>query len=308
MKKCLRCEAEYEINMINKKFQEKNPEIYNLCSYCRKYKKCLNCSNEFNHKQNQTCSKKCAKDLKEKSWLISCGSTHNFSKNSSSRKNWEDKLLKEEGITNVFQREEVKEKSKITCKEKYGFEYPSRHPLYKELKKLQIKKRMIDFPNFYKEKWYEIHIQFINNLGYDPRLHLFGKASKESLNVFDEIFKFCLINGIKEEDIYIGIQNKMEYFLREDKNIYFYDFTIKSKKIIIEFHGIAFHAKNETQIWKNPFTNETAEENIKKRKLKNSLAKKNGFKLLEIWSDNLVNNNIDICKKFIIKNMKIKNI
>lgn len=75
------------------------------------------------------------------------------------------------------------------------------------------------------------------------------------------------------------------------------------KKIIIEFHGIAFHAKNENQIWKNPFTNETTEENIKKRNKKNNIAKKNGFRLLEIWSDDLANINIDICKKFIIKNI-----
>ena len=120
MKKCIKCGTEYDISMISKKYLDKNPEIYNLCSYCRKYKKCLNCGEEFNHKQNQTCSKECSKELKEKSWLISCGSTHNFSKNSSSRKDWEDKLLENEGITNVFQREDVKEKSKITCLDKYG--------------------------------------------------------------------------------------------------------------------------------------------------------------------------------------------
>ena len=74
-------------------------------------------------------------------------------------------------------------------------------------------------------------------------------------------------------------------------------------KIIIEFHGITFHAKNENQIWKNPFTNETAKENIKKRKIKNTFAKKNGFKLLEIWSDNLIVDNINICKKLIIENI-----
>jgi hypothetical protein len=303
MKKCVRCYVEYDINMINKKFIDKNPEIYNLCSYCRKYRKCLNCEKEFHHKQNQTCSKKCAKELKEKSWLISCGATHNFSRKSSSRKKWENDLVNNEGIINVFQREDVKEKSKKTLLRKYGVEYISRHPLIKENKKLKLEKRLIDFPNSFKEKWHELHIQFINNLGYDPRLHLFGKASKESLNVFDEIFNFCLSNGIKEEDIYIGIDGKTEYFLRNDKNIYFYDFTIKSKKIIIEFHGITFHAKNESQIWKNPFTNETKEENIQKRSIKNNLAKKNGFKLLEIWSDNLVNNNINICKKFIIENI-----
>jgi len=64
-----------------------------------------------------------------------------------------------------------------------------------------------------------------------------------------------------------------------------YDFTIRSKKIIIEYHGIAFHAKEKNQNWKSIFTNETPIENIEKRNIKNALAINNGFSLLEIWSD-----------------------
>lgn len=49
---------------------------------------------------------------------------HNFSKNHPSRKRWEKRLLKEEGITNVFQRESVKRKSVQTLLKKYGVESP----------------------------------------------------------------------------------------------------------------------------------------------------------------------------------------
>lgn len=47
------------------------------------------------------------------------GVEHNFSKNSESRKNWEKRLFEEEGITNVFQREDVKLKSLETIITKY---------------------------------------------------------------------------------------------------------------------------------------------------------------------------------------------
>lgn len=50
------------------------------------------------------------------------GEKHNFSKNHPSRKKWEERLLKEEGITNVFQRESVKNKSIDTILKKYGKE------------------------------------------------------------------------------------------------------------------------------------------------------------------------------------------
>ena len=153
MENCIRCGENFYISMISKKYLNKNPEQYKLCSYCRKYRKCLNCEKEFHNKQNQTCSKKCAKELKEKSWLISCGASHNFSNKSSSRKEWENRLLIEEGITNVFQREDVKKKSKITCKKKYGVEnYSSSDECKDKIKKTNLKKYGVD--NYSKtEEW-----------------------------------------------------------------------------------------------------------------------------------------------------------
>lgn len=300
---CKRCNTEYDISMISKKYIDKNPSKYEYCCDCRKYRKCEYCAKEFKHKQNRTCSVECARKLKELSFLQSCGEIHNFSKKSSSRKEWENRLLEREGIANVFQREDVKEKIKKTLNKKYGVDHISKVEYVKKSKNEKVKQKLKYDPHFYKRIWLEVHNNLIKELGYDPRLHVFGKASKASLRVFNEVIKWCLENGIDNDDIYIGIDNKNEFFLRDIENdgFFMYDFTIRSKKIIIEYHGTAFHAKNKDKNWVNIFTNESASENIKNREIKNNLAILNKFKILEIWSDDDDEFNIKKCKKFIEK-------
>lgn len=96
------------------------------CSVCRKYhKNCEICGKEI-FVQARTCSRKCAYELRKKSWEKSCGAPHNFSKHSLSRKKWEEKLLEEEGITNVFQRESVKNKCKDSIMKRFGVDHPSK--------------------------------------------------------------------------------------------------------------------------------------------------------------------------------------
>ena len=300
---CKRCGDIYSINNISKKYVEKNVDKYKLCSNCRKYNICKNCNNEFHHKQNQTCSMNCANELKEKSFIMSCGTKHNFHKNSKSRINWENNLLENEGIVNIFQREDVKKKIKETILEKYGVDSISKSNIIKLKKKETLKKTIESNPNLYFDRWHITHDRFIKEIGYDPRLHLFGKSSKESLKVFSPLIEWCLSVGIEYDDIFIGIDSKSEYFIKDD-NIYFYDFVIKNKKIIIEFNGVAFHARPEQlnkNEWFNPFTKENAEDNIKRSKIKYQLAVDSGFEILEIWSDICYLDNIEICKKFIIE-------
>ena len=64
-----------------------------------------------------------------------------------------------------------------------------------------------------------------------------------------------------------------------------------------------FHAKNEDEIWYNPFTNESAFINIEKHNFKKDVAIKQGFRVMEIWSDEDPIINIELCKKFIISNI-----
>jgi len=47
-------------------------------------------------------------------------------------------------------------------------------------------------------------------------------------------------------------------------------------------NGILFHAKEDSKIWRNPFTNESISDNLKKSKLKKDIAIKNGFKIIEM--------------------------
>ncbi len=298
---CKRCDVEFSINNISLKYIEKNKEKYELCSKCRKYKLCKNCGVEFHHKQNQTCSKKCTQELKEKSFMISCGSKHNFCKNSKSRIVWENNLLENEGIVNIFQRDDVKDKIKKTIFDKYGVDSISKSDIIKLKKKETLNKTIKSNPNLYLDNWKNTHDKFIKEIGYDPRLHIFGRSSKESLKVFKTLIDWCLSIGIEYDDIYLGLDEKSEYFIKSE-NIYFYDFVIRSKKIIIEFNGITFHAKpeqlNKNQ-WFNPFTKENANDNIEKSKLKYKVAEDNEFEVLEIWSDVNHLDNLELCKKFI---------
>jgi len=118
---CKNCTREFRTNKKNI-----NKPNFEYCSICRKHhKKCEICGKEI-FVQARTCSKKCAYELKKISWKKTCGAEHNFSKESSSRKKWEQQLKEEEGIDNVFQRKSVKEKSRKTWEENYGVNNPSK--------------------------------------------------------------------------------------------------------------------------------------------------------------------------------------
>lgn len=123
---CKNCTREFRTNKKN----ISNPK-FEYCSVCRKHhKNCEVCGKEI-FIQARTCSSKCAYELRKTSWRQSCGSDHNFSKDSSSRKKWEFELKKTEGISNVFQRESVKEQIKKTWISNYGVDNPSKSNLIK---------------------------------------------------------------------------------------------------------------------------------------------------------------------------------
>ena len=106
---------------VYRRFNSKNE-----CKDCRRWKKeCEVCDNPHN-KQGKTCSSKCAWVLKKKSYLKSCGTEHNLSRESSSRKNMVYNLNIKYGVDNVFRIEHVKDKIKKTILEKYGVDNPSK--------------------------------------------------------------------------------------------------------------------------------------------------------------------------------------
>lgn len=124
------------------------------------------------------------------------------------------------------------------------------------------------------------------------------RSSKESLKIFNPLIQEIIKdNFIGIDDIYIGDGCKNEFFIREDSKIFFYDFTIRSKKIIIEYNGTLFHPKNEKSNWVNPYNKETSECAFMRQKIKVDIAKSKGFRVLEIWSDE--DDNLEKCINFI---------
>ena len=74
-------------------------------------------------------------------------------------------------------------------------------------------------------------------------------VSKESLKYFKPLSEI-LSKYIKNDDIFTGIGGKkyeyyLKYYYGNIPKAYFYDFTILSKKLIIEFNGSYYHAKKE---------------------------------------------------------------
>lgn len=65
-----------------------------------------------------------SKNKRKNTSYLKTGFEHNFCKEHPSRQKWQKRLLEEEGITNVFQRDSVKEKSIQTLLTKYQTEKP----------------------------------------------------------------------------------------------------------------------------------------------------------------------------------------
>jgi hypothetical protein len=132
--------------------------------------------------------------------LLRYGVSHNFCKNSESRKKWEKRLFDEEGITNVYQRESVKEKIKQTNLLKYGVESPlqNREIHYKAFKTRVLINKYLDTDLIYQ-----------------------GSYEKDFLDLY--FHKLDIKNGISFKYVY------------ENKNkIYHSDFYIPKFNLIVE--------------------------------------------------------------------------
>ena len=104
----------------------KFPDFYNNLELTKERlkNKCMICEIEYIGFR-KCCSNKCSIELKKSTTFKTTGADHNLSNKSKSRKNMEEKLMKEYGIINVFQRDDVKTKLKNTWIEKYGVSNPT---------------------------------------------------------------------------------------------------------------------------------------------------------------------------------------
>lgn len=122
----------------------------------------------------------------------------------------------------------------------------------------------------------------------------FGMGSKLSLKTFEPVEQHIIEkHNIDSSDIYIGDGTRKEFFLydSEHKRVYFYDFTIRSKNLIIEFNGCFYHQKTREE---NPIKYDQYARKIE-------WAKQNGFKVIVIWDDNTIKNNQQILKEWVDK-------
>jgi hypothetical protein len=115
-----------------------------------------------------------------------------------------------------------------------------------------------------------------------------GKASAESLLCFKPILDICDRNNLT---YYVGIPGNKEWFIKDhDSNqMFFYDLTIPSLSLIAEFHGEAFHPnptwnKQRLLEWKQLFTNKSAKDILLATKIKNEVAMRKGWRVIEVFS------------------------
>jgi G:T-mismatch repair DNA endonuclease (very short patch repair protein) len=310
---CTNCGTEYTYkNVGNACFEKDLHRNLTLCPSCKRIVPCKICGTLFKNKSGQqTCSIVCAKELKKQSYLLSCGTAHNLSKKSKSREAWERNLLRTEGITNVFQRADVKEKIKKSLVEHLGVTAAIKSPIVVEKRNNTLKKRLEEDPLFYKKAYQKSRLTCIEKYGYDPRV-VFNGYSKEAEKIFIKLFDYLTteLNLIKEDLFYASpVNNKNEYFLCKNDMFRLYDFTILSKKIIIEYNGINWHPdyRNDNSLlnWVHPFTKENYIKTYEYFNNKIELAEERGFRVLVIWDTETPEENLVKCKEFI--NTLIKN-
>lgn len=246
-----------------------------------------------------------SKQVKEKRIVTNLkkyGSEHNFCKDHPSRKKWEKRMLEEEGITNVFQRDSVKQKSKETMLSKYKVEHNSQHPKFKS-----------DLNGFilrYGEKEGELlYVKTCFEKGKSLRLNYYIEkyGDEEGLLKYQERIKksfFGVLNNRSVSQLSIKIAKVLnelnilydeEFIIQENDMTRIYDFKIGN--ILIELNGDFWHANPEKYL-SNDLLNFPGQE-VKasflweKDKIKKELAEKKGYEVVYFWEKE-INTNIGL--------------
>lgn len=132
---------------------------------------------------------------------------------------------------------------------------------------------------------------------------LTGKASKESLKFFIPLYKKIRKLGIAKSDIYWGFGKSKEYATQYNGKNFFYDFTIHSLKFIIEYNGIFWHAREDSE-WSGYGLKE---ENLLYNKIKRQAMIDRGYYVYNVWSDKNIDDQREEVLQQINKLWKEKN-
>ena len=243
------------------------------------------------------------KDKRKNTNLEKYGFEHNFCKDHPSRKKWEKRLLEEEGITNVFQRESVKQKTIETLITKYGVEHAAQYEAFKVTEDNYIKKYgEIEGKKRWKDLCYNKGkpmraSYYIEKYGEEIGLKKW-KEKIQSLNKCRDDYKSSKISGlnIKFEKLLksLNIEYETEYCLWEDTHSFYYDFKVDN--YIFELNGDFWHANpnkyKSTDILNFPKESKTAQEIWDHDKRKRKLAESKGFKIIYYWECQINDKNL----------------
>lgn len=195
------------------------------------------------------------------------------------KRNKEQKIFKKNTISYYTNIGYSKEEAKRILKEKYSESFFTLN------KESFIKKYGDDLGT---EKYYEMLSKRVatKRKKYGTP-YCTARISNESWFVLNDILEYVKYNNI----LYYGLDKK-EYFLKHKKDVFFYDFTIPDKKIIIEYNNSFWHPNNPYK--DNIRFSQILDKNtcLKKDEFKKKLAEANGFKFFVIWD-----NEPNLCNK-----------
>jgi len=147
----------------------------------------------------------------------------------------------------------------------------------------------------------------INRLKNGEKLLFQTKASKQSIQIFKEFDK-KMTELFGAEKIFLGINDRKEYFIQDHNNIYFYDFVIVPLNLIFEYNGSHVHpnkdllSEKQWNNWRNVFTKQSAQESYDHDQNKKIIAEKMGFDVITLWDSDT----IDYNQKIVSESIKLK--
>jgi hypothetical protein len=163
-------------------------------------------------------------------------------------------------------------------------------------------------PTFATEKyknWVDkLGIAAIERLKRGEKVRFYLNASKQSQSVFIDFYR-KMIDLFGETKVFLGIDNKREFYLWDDKKIYFYDFVICPLNLIFEYNGSHVHpnrdllSEDQWNNWKHAFTKKPAQETYESDQHKKLIAQRAGFDLVTLWDSDTIEYNREIVSESI---------
>lgn len=125
-----------------------------------------------------------------------------------------------------------------------------------------------------------------------------GRASRESLAIFEPLKDLLISKCLLDSDIYYGFEDRKEWFLADKDNFYLYDFCIPKLKLIIEYQGFVWHpdhrlSSDEIKLWKSARGVSGINTQISDGK-KRKFAEDKGFRVVYLWGKDDPSENMKI--------------